>query len=279
MEREGLYMITKITSGAVVERRKSYVGRRPSRRGARIKGNTAEKKQENNRQQAVLALSRVLNCNFSHGDVLVTLSFGAPALERCGGEWGAAVKLARNFVDRVARRMKKRGDTLKWILVPSEVDGDTGEAVRFHVHLVMSGTGIRLESGVFFLYDEPLSGIWGHGTADVQVLRHQKDYYPLAQYLIRQARRIPDGKKYSSSRNMIKPKIEHTYVLTAAPLRVPAGASTLPGTRYEPEKGVNVVRYIPAVRDAARKIGGRKEMALALSSEATDEDGGGGYGL
>ena len=36
--KEGMYMITKIISGSVVERRKTYVGRRPSRRGARIKG-------------------------------------------------------------------------------------------------------------------------------------------------------------------------------------------------------------------------------------------------
>ena len=27
--QEGMYMITKITSGSVVERRKTYVGRRP----------------------------------------------------------------------------------------------------------------------------------------------------------------------------------------------------------------------------------------------------------
>lgn len=272
--REGMYMITKITSGAVVERRKSYVGRRPSRRGARRKGASAEKKQENNIQQAVLALARVLNCNFSHRDALVTLSFGTESLEKCGGEWSEAVKLARNFLDRVARRMKKHGEALRWVMVPSEVDGETGEVVRFHVHAVMSGSGLRLENGVFYLYDEALDEVWKHGTADVQMLRHQKDYYPLAQYLIRQARRIPDGKKYSSSRNMKKPKIEHTYVTTAAQLRVPVGASVLAGTRFEPEKGVNVVRYIPAERkDVKQKIGGRKEMAIALSGEPAEEGG------
>lgn len=66
--KEGMYMITKITSGSVVERRKTYVGRRPSRRGARIKGASSEKKQENNRQQAILALARTLNCNYTNGD-------------------------------------------------------------------------------------------------------------------------------------------------------------------------------------------------------------------
>ena len=127
ISREGWYMVKKITSGQVVERRKSYVGRKPSRRGARIKGNSGEKKQENNRQQAVLALARLLNCNYTHGDALLTLTFIDEALERCGGTFEGAVKEAKNFLDRIARRMKKHGDILKWVLVPSEVDGETGE--------------------------------------------------------------------------------------------------------------------------------------------------------
>ena len=98
-----------------------------------------------------------------------------------------------------------------------------------------------------------------------------EDYYPLALYLIRQARNIPDGKKYTSSRNMEKPKVEYTYVLTPTQLRVPAGATTLPGTRYEPELGVNFVRYIPREKDPARKIGGRKEMAVACAGEEGEE--------
>ena len=72
---------------------------------------------------------------------------------------------------------------------------------------------------------------------------------------------------------MEKPKVEYTYVLTPAQLRVPAGATTLPGTRYEPELGVNFVRYIPREKDPARKIGGRKEMAVACAGEEGGDDG------
>lgn len=261
--REGLYMIKKITSGRVVERRKSWVGRRPSRRAARVKGNSSEKKQENNRQQAALALARVLNCNFRHGDALLTLTFAEEALARIGGTFEGAEKEARKFLDRIGYRMKKHGDALKWVMVPSEVDGATGEVVRVHIHLVINGAGLRLEEREFALYGQPLDSIWGQGTVDVQLLRHQEDYYPLALYLIRQARHIPDAKKYSRSRNMAKPKVEYTYVTSPAQLRVPAGAVTLAGTRYDPELGVNFVRYVPQRRDPAKKIGGRKEMALA----------------
>lgn len=270
-------MITKIISGSVVERRKTYVGHRPTRRGARVKGASSEKKQENNRQQAILALARTLNCNYSHGDGYLTLSFTDDALAACGGTLAGAKKAARKFLGRVAYRMKKHGKVLKWVMVPSERDGETGELVRVHVHVVISGHGLRLEDGVFWLYGEKLEDVWGNGTVDVQILRRQKDYYPLARYLILQARGAADEKKYSVSRNMVKPRVEHLYTWSPAPLRVPTGASALPGTRYDPEAGVNFVRYIPAQRDPARKVGGRKEMAIAYAGEPLE--GGGEDGL
>lgn len=269
--KEGMYMITKIISGSVVERRKIYVGRRPSRRGARIKGASSEKKQENNRQQAILTLARTLNCNYSHGDGYLTLSFADEALAACGGTLEGAKKAGRKFLDRVGYRMKKHGEVLKWVMVPSELDGETGELVRVHIHAVISGHGLRLEDGVFYLYNEKLEDVWGNGEVDVQILRRQKDYYPLARYLILQARGAADEKKYSVSRNMVKPRVEHLYTYSPAPLRVPAGASALPGTRYDPETGVNFVRYIPAQRDPARKVGGSKEMAIACAGEPLEE--------
>ena len=130
---------------------------------------------------------------------------------------------------------------------------------------------------MFYLYDEKLEDVWGNGEVDVQILRRQKDYYPLARYLIMQARGVADEKKYSVSRNMVKPKVEHLYTYSPAPLRVPAGASSLPGTRYDPEMGVNFVRYIPAQRDPARKVGGSKEMAIAYAGEPVE--GGDGDGV
>ena len=74
-EQEGLYMVTKIISGAVVERRKSRITRRPAKRGGRIRGNSGEKKIVGNREYAKLALARVLNCNFAPGDLWLTAKF------------------------------------------------------------------------------------------------------------------------------------------------------------------------------------------------------------
>ena len=54
---------------------------------------------------------------------------------------------------------------------------------------------------------------------------------------------------------------------SGTPLRVPNGATVLPGTRIDPEVGQDFVRYIPKAKDPARKIGGHKEMAVACADE------------
>ena len=84
---------------------------------------------------------------------------------------------------------------------------------------------------------------------------------------------MPDEKKYTCSRNLKKPKITRTVVFSGAQLRVPAGATVLPGTRYDPEAGQDFVRYIPADRRerAARKVGGRRELARAQAGDAGEE--------
>ena len=124
MGKEGLYMITKIISGNVVERRKSKISRRPAKRGGRIRGNSSEKKIEGNRQSAVLQLARIMNCNYHKGDLWLTLKFDPEHLTACGGTLEGAKKTARKFIDRMTYRMKKADITAKWILAPSEIDGD-----------------------------------------------------------------------------------------------------------------------------------------------------------
>lgn len=269
-----MYLLTKIISGDVVERRKSYITRRPGKRGGRVRGNSSEKKIEGNRNYAVLELTRKINCNYRRGDVWLTCKFDAMGLERCGGDFDGARKAGRNFIDRLSRRLRKHGVSPKWILAASEIDGETGELVRPHVHILLGGEGFAFSDGELTLYGESVDAIWGQGSVDVQFLRAQKDYYPLAKYIIDQARGVPDEKKYTSSRNMKKPIVERRVVLSGAPLRIPAGAVALPGTRIDLERGQNIVRYLrPERKDPARKIGGRKEMALAISA---DEGGGDG---
>ena len=266
-------MVTKIISGKVVERRKSRVMHRPAKRGGRIKGNSNERKIAGNREYAVLQLARIFNCNMKAGDVWLTLTFSDEALDRCGGTLEGAKKEARKFVDRCVYRTKKRGAVTKWVIAPSEIDGETGELVRPHVHIIMSGEGFSFANGVLRLFNESVETIWGRGSVDVQFLRNQDDYYPLAKYIISQSRGVPDEKKYSCSRNMAKPVVHREIVSSGAQLRLPHGATELPGTKYEPEKDQNILRYIPRRKDPRRQVGGHKEMTLSRMGEDGDEDG------
>ena len=270
--QEGLYMVTKIISGAVVERRKSRITRQPARRSGRVRGSSGERKIVGNREYAKLALARVLNCNFAPGDLWLTAKFDPAGLERIGGTYEGAKAAGKKFIDRLVYRLRKRGLVTRWVLAPSEIDGETGELVRPHVHIILTGDAFSLRDKRLYLGDEPVDDIWGLGCVDVQFLRHQRDYKPLADYIVNQSRGVPDEKKWTSSRNMKKPIVRREVVASGAQLRVPAGALELPGTRYDPEKGQNVVRYIPAPKRPERKIGGHREGLPA------GEDGD-GYGV
>ena len=273
----GLYMVTRIVSGSVVERRKTKLTRRPAKRGGRIRGNSSEKKIVGNKEHAKLQLARTLNCNYRPGDLWLTAKFDQAGLEAIGGTYEGAKKAGKKFIDRVAYRLRKLGLVCKWVMVPSEIDGETGQLVRPHVHLVIPGAAFAWHDRQLWLGSETVGDIWGLGSVDVQFLRNQQDYYALAAYLVNQARGVPDEKKWTCSRNMEKPKITREIVAGGGQLRIPPGATELPGTRYDAMTGQNFVRYIPRKKDPHKKIGGRKEMAIALAGE--DDEGGGLDGL
>ena len=270
-------MVTRIISGEVVERRKTKIIHRPAKRGGRIRGNSSEKKIVGNREYAKLQLARTLNCNYIPGDLWLTAKFDQAGLAEIGGTFEGARKAGRLFIDRIAYRLRKLGLVCKWVLAPSEIDGETGALVRPHVHIVIPGAAFVWKDRKLFLGEETVDSIWGLGSVDVKFLRHQKDYYDLAAYLVNQARGVPDEKKWTCSRNMTKPKVTREIVTSGSQLRIPAGATELPGTRYDPEKGQNYVRYIPKRKDPRQKVGGHKEMALAM--ERGDDEGGGWHEL
>jgi hypothetical protein len=271
-QQEGLFMIEKIISGEVVERRKTRITRKPAKRGGRVKGNSSEKKIAGNNEHAKLQLARTFNCNMKAGDLWLTATFDEQSLAKVGGNYEGAKKAGKLFVDRLVYRLKKQGVIAKWVLAPSEIDGETGEVVRPHVHIVITGKGFTFADGVLRLGDEPVDQIWGMGWVDVKPLKRQKDFFPLAAYIVNQSRGVPDEKKWTCSRNMKKPIVRREIVSTGRRLLVPAGATELPGTKYDPEKNQNFVRYIPQKKDVSRKIGGSKEMALAMSGEGSEAD-------
>ena len=196
------------------EKTKFWVpGERPSKSGRREKQEI--KKQEQNEQSAEKSMARLLNANFCQGDLLLGLDYSEEGLERIlswareqgmnvdGSEEermdavrAAAEHELRLVLRRVKREMAKAGLVLRYVAVTSDMDGDTGETVRVHI--------------TWWCRRRPGRPLWRSGPAwaglDWSPLSAQEDYTPIAAYLIRQVRRVPDAKKYVSSRNLVRPQ-------------------------------------------------------------------------
>lgn len=239
--KEGRWVVRKYVSGQVVERSKVYIpGSRPIRKG-RVKGSTTAAKADSNAMQAVKQLARAINCNFTRKDLYITLTYAEGRLPE---DWKQAEKETGNFIRRLNYQLsKQRIQRVKWISVASEADGKSGEPVRPHTHVILSSSGITFRDGDWWCGGKSLREIWGMGVVYCEPLRAQQDYTPLAVYLIRQAGRQENRKKYRTSRNLAKPIVTEEEVRTGRPLRAPAGARVVE-QRYNTLDGVNYIRYI-----------------------------------
>lgn len=156
---------------------------------------TTEQVWECNLRQAIFNLALLLNANFRTGDWNLKLTF-AEALTI------DEVKAARDRCMRKLRDLcKKENIELKWILVPHI----TGE--RYHFHLI-ANKEVPLEL---------IKKAWSYGhVIEKAHLWDNPNYYQLAFYLMHEARElreiklnqeeeIPFTKRYSCSRNLIRP--------------------------------------------------------------------------
>lgn len=217
-------------SGPVEETFVFTVGPQVKTRSSRIKGNTSPRKQEQNDQRAVRALTRLIHCNFSHGDMLITLTYTD---DNRPTDRKDALRVLQNFFKRIKRKMDKQDQVLQYLAVTSEKDGETGEPANVHHHIIMPRMGY-----------EVVKELWALGTVDYQILRNQKDYTPLALYLIRQVKGLPDGKKWSGSRTLARPIVEEIILEPGEELVMPKGAELLHQGEKGPEIQSEYVRYL-----------------------------------
>lgn len=283
-----------VCANGVVERTRYIVGDNARPRSSRKKGNTTYRKQEANFNSALRKLARILNCNYSHENgLLITLDYDPAGMEslcrkakltekqtewamgpKVGaiGEWKAAkngkrvdvgidpyedaeleegcAKLreaAEKQMNLWLRRIKRKAGGLKYVAVTSDIDGETGEVVRIHHHLVIAAEDLSWDL---------LRQQWKLGSVDIRQLRTQKDYTPIAVYLLRQVRRQPDAKKYAVSRGMLLPEITERQVLGNPEIKAPAGASVLERSEYNADTVVQYIRYVPKKRASRTEDGG-----------------------
>ena len=253
MNQEGYWVIRTYEAGPVGEKTKFFVpGTRPTGKMSK-KALDAVRKQEQNATNAQKTLARLFNENFVTGDLLMGLDYSeeglkkviewgskhglavdsADPMERMNAVWEAAAHQLEVALRRVKRRLEKQGMELKAVHITSDMDGETGEAVRVHHHLVVN-------DGVQQAFLDAWEQYGMGGVSWTHLWENQQDRTPIAEYFIRQVRRIPDAKKYRSTRNLVRPKPKDRVALSDAELRVPKGGYILFRQEYRP----NMPQYI-----------------------------------
>ena len=193
-------------------------------RGARIKGNARKSQMDANMKAAQRELTRILNGNYSYerGSLLCSLSFDQEPESR-----EEAKKLFNKCWKELRKICRQNGRELKVCGVISDVDGDTGEKVRLHVHVVLDGCTM-----------EQVRECWKLGVVDCRTIRKEKTHARLAAYLLKQCRCEPNEKKWFTSRNLERTKLlSETEIIGSPKYRLPKGAEIIAQGEYCPEEG------------------------------------------
>lgn len=251
--KKGYWIIRTYESGIIGEKIKYWVkGERPSGKSRR-KEKSEIKKQEQNEYSAIKAAARLLNENYQEGDLLLGLDYSDAGLQRITSRvqsihpgfetmteeeqadliWGSAWHELELCLRRVSRELKKQGQELFSVAITSDMDGDTKEKTRIHHHLVVKADCEKI-------FREKWKAL---GKVDWKPLSKQADYLPIAEYLIKQVRNIPDAKKFRSSRNMVRPQPKDRVTTSDAELRIPKGGKLL--FRQEYRNGSGSAHYQP----------------------------------
>lgn len=233
---------------------------------------SSPRKQEANRNQAVHILARKMNNNFQQGDLFFTLTYtdrdwrdlrhrayqNLVNVKRASKEIKRDLMLfeAEKDAKLLIRRLREAGlKDAKYVLLGSDMDGDTKEDARVHVHLVITGDQFLLAGRKLSVFGRSMEEFWGHGAVDYEFLRGGS-YAKLAAYLIRQTRDIKNHKRYVCSRNLEAIEYEEIELeADSKPLQAPAGAK-VEEYQHDPTKpyGMVYIRYIePAAEDKPRK--------------------------
>lgn len=239
-----------VCKNGVVESTRFAVGANTRRlTGKRTGKKCSIQKQTENDKLAIRTLSRVLNCNFGVKDLLITLKWTEEDLQKLYAKvqksgirqtdegWMDAVRKEADhecqlWQRRISRNLPE-GVQLKMVAVTSDMDGETGEAKRVHSHIVMTGGIISWDR---------LQEQWKNGSVNIRQMSDQDDYTPIAVYMLKQVRRVPEKNRYRTTRNMEKPKIEEREISGTAPIRLPRGAKLLE-RQYDAEVIGQYVRY------------------------------------
>ena len=240
---EGYWVIRSYRAGVIGEKIKYWVpGKKPSKSERRVKSDI--KQQQRNEANAVKRAARIIHANFARGYLLLGLNYSDAGLKKTAAGldpsaedyedklYHAAHHQVRLWRDRVRKACAAAEVELKCFIVTSDMDGKTGEYVRVHHHVIINQEALEIAMGKWKLggtHHKPLSG--------------DLDQTALAAYLLDQVRRLPDEKKYITTRNLIIPQPQDRIARNEAELKVPKGGQLLHRAEYSPG-APQYIRYI-----------------------------------
>lgn len=183
-------------AGRVRETRKYYTARYHRKGIPRRKNNKPTPKEQVrvNEHHAEMKLRRLLNANYGPGDFHITLTYRPE--DRPSPEDVPAI--LEKFWRGMRKAYRAAGQELKYIIVT-----EWGKRGAVHHHLVVPQHDLR-----------EVRKLWPYGGMHVSVMDDTGQYAQLASYLIKQTRKsfrdgkYPFGRRWNSSRNLIKPKIK-----------------------------------------------------------------------
>lgn len=185
----------RIISGKVIEVRRTLMSvdaERKTRRAPRVAGASSLKKINQNEKQAERQLARLINTNFGAGALWLTLKYSDTRLP---GTKEDAKKNLSKFLRKVSEKYKKEtGKKLKWISCTSNKSSKTGKETRLHHHVIMNRVSYEL-----------LCKYWPQAEISYTLLDGREDHTDLAKYIIQNASKKANEKKWSCSRNLDKP--------------------------------------------------------------------------
>lgn len=254
--KDGYWVLRKYTAGPVGESIKYWIpGEKPSRSQRRIKSDI--RKQKANEANCERMFARLIHGNFRNGiDQLMGLDYSQAGYEKMLAghvknldglsEMDRIMALAQHqaelFFRRVGRECKKRGIPFRYLMVTSDMDGKTGEAVRVHHHMIVNAEALDI-----------CKEKWKLGGVDYEALLKRADQTDLAEYLMKQVRRLPDAKKYTPSRNLIRPRPKDRIAINGSELRLPKGAALLYRSPYKPGMAQYIRYVLPGVKPGGRE--------------------------
>lgn len=253
--KEGYWVVRTYKAGCVGEKTKFWVpGKRPEKRLSK-KAKAKLRKQEQNEYSAIKQAARILNENYTPKDILLGLDYNAKGMkklekwiaaqeidmkdlddaQRLSILWTAADHELNNCLRRAKRNAKKLGIEIKAFYVTSDLDPYTRETVRVHHHLVINREAVQ-----------PFADAWKDlGGVDYENLYGgQEDRTPLAEYLLKQVRHVPNIKKFKTTRNMKRPEPKDRIVMSDAELRVPRHAKLVYRNEFTRSGQPQYIRYI-----------------------------------